>query len=79
MAVPVTLGATFARGRPEPVFRFAGIYRMSNTATAYDIHPDGKRFVMVSEADDRSVASSPQHMQVVLNWHEELKQRVPTR
>jgi hypothetical protein len=22
--------------------RFAGVYRMSGTATAYDIHPDGK-------------------------------------
>jgi serine/threonine-protein kinase len=79
MAVPVTPGATFAPGRSKPLFRFAGIYRMSATGTAYDIHPDGQRFIMVSEADEQSAASSPQQVHVVLNWIEELKQRVPTR
>jgi hypothetical protein len=31
--------------------RYAGVYRMSGTALAYDVHPDGKRFIMVSEAE----------------------------
>jgi serine/threonine protein kinase/Tol biopolymer transport system component len=77
MAVPVTLSATLAVGRPEPVFRFAGTYRMSNTATAYDIHPDGKRFIMVSESDDQGAASPPHQVQVVINWLEELPRLVP--
>jgi eukaryotic-like serine/threonine-protein kinase len=77
MEVPVTPAVTFAPGRPKALFRFAGIYRTSATGTAYDIHPDGKRFIMVSEADEQSAASSPQQVHVVLNWFEELKQ--PTR
>jgi serine/threonine-protein kinase len=77
MVAPVTPGTTFTPGRPKPLFRFAGIYRMSATGTAYDIHPDGKRFIMVSEADEQSAASSPPQVHVVLNWFEELKRRAP--
>ena len=78
MAASVTLNAAFAAGRPEPLFRFGGIYRMSNTATAYDIHPDGTRFIMVSASDDQK-AGSPHQVQVVLNWLEELPRLVPIR
>ena len=52
MSVPVTLSPTFTSGRPQTLFRFTGVFRMSGTATAYDIHPDGKRFIMVSEPKD---------------------------
>ncbi len=42
----------------------------------YDVTPDGQRFVFVQpleeEGDDR-----PHHINVVLNWFEELKERVP--
>ena len=78
MSVRVTLGDRFTAGRPDALFRFAGIYRMSNTATAYDIHPDGKRFIMVSEPEDAQTSQSPQQVDVVLNWFEELK-RVGSR
>jgi len=78
MAVPVTLGDSFTAGRPDALFRFAGIYRMSNTATAYDIHPDGKRFIMVSEPEDALPAQSRQQVDVVLNWFEEVR-RVGSR
>jgi serine/threonine-protein kinase len=77
MSVPVTLGATFVAGRPRPLFRFAGLYRMSGTATAYDIHPDGTRFIMVSEPDTQSVSQPPQQIDVVLNWFEELNGLAP--
>jgi eukaryotic-like serine/threonine-protein kinase len=39
----------------------------------YDVSPDGQRFVMVRDE------SGSGHLNVVLNWQEELKQRVPTR
>lgn len=39
----------------------------------YDVSPDGQRFVMVRDE------SASGHLNVVLNWQEELKQRVPTR
>jgi serine/threonine-protein kinase len=77
MSVPITPAATFTPGRPEPLFRFDGTYRMSMTGTGYDIHPDGQRFIMVSEGDAPSTASSPQQVHVVLNWFEELQRRVP--
>jgi serine/threonine-protein kinase len=75
MSLPITPAATFTPGRPQPLFRFEGIYRMSGTGTAYDIHPDGQRFIMVSEADEPGAASPPQQVHVVLNWFEELKRR----
>jgi Tol biopolymer transport system component len=46
----------------------------------YDISPDGRRFVMVEEprASTSGAPAAPQ-IQVVLNWTEELKARVPTK
>jgi serine/threonine-protein kinase len=76
MAVPVTLEPTFISGRPRTLFRFAGIYRMSGTATAYDIFPDGKRFIMVSEPEE-ATATRRQQINVVLNWFEELRRLAP--
>jgi serine/threonine-protein kinase len=76
MAVPVTLEPTFTSGRPRTLFRFAGIYRMSGTATAYDIFPDGKRFIMVSEPEE-ATATRRQQINVVLNWFEELRRLAP--
>ncbi len=38
----------------------------------YDVTPDGKRFVMVLES-----GASEFQMHVVVNWFEELKERVP--
>jgi serine/threonine-protein kinase len=76
MAVPVTLEPTFTSGRPRTLFRFGGVYRMSGTATAYDIHPDGKRFIMVSERKD-AAATPRQQVNIVLNWFEELRRLAP--
>jgi Tol biopolymer transport system component len=46
----------------------------------YDVSPDGKRFVMVEEPRaTKGNANEPFRLQVVLNWTEELKRRVPTR
>ena len=44
----------------------------------YDMTPDGERFVMVFPADQTDSSESlPPQINVVLNWHEELKARVP--
>jgi serine/threonine-protein kinase len=40
----------------------------------YDVMPDGEHFVFLLEQ-----SSSPTHYNVVLNWFEELKTRVPTK
>ncbi len=42
----------------------------------YDVTPDGQRFVMVHLGDGDSERSQ---LNVVLNWFEELKQRVPVQ
>ena len=41
----------------------------------FDAHPDGQRFLV---SNQRSTDEGQQKMIVVLNWFEELKQRVPT-
>jgi serine/threonine-protein kinase len=73
MAVPTTLTPSFSTGRPEPLFRYAGRFRMSGTATAYDIHPDGSRFLMVQEPETLPTLSS--QVNVVHSWFEDLTSR----
>ena len=41
----------------------------------YDIAPDGKRFIMITEEEEKQM---PSQINVVLNWSEELKRLVPT-
>jgi serine/threonine-protein kinase len=48
----------------------------SNGPRAYDRTPDGSQFVFFTPG---AIGSPAQQIQIVLNWSEELKQRVPTR
>jgi len=46
----------------------------------WDIHPDGKRFLMIkppAAAGSESTSAGPRKINIVLNWFEELKDRVP--
>jgi len=46
----------------------------------WDISPDGKRFLMMKEPEAvASAGGSPRKINIVLNWTEELKQRVPVK
>jgi hypothetical protein len=52
---------------------FEGRY-LNVLGVPYDVAPDGQRFMMLEE----SVKQPPTtRLNVVLNWFEELKQRVP--
>jgi serine/threonine-protein kinase len=80
VAVSVTTQPTFTFGNPVPLLpRFfdsgAGFERNS------DITLDGKRFIGVVPAGQNAAAAAPvaPQIQVVLNWFEELKARVPTK
>jgi serine/threonine-protein kinase len=80
LAVSIAENAsTLTVGSPSLVF--TDPYRLdtggANGGMAnYDISPDGKQFVMVEEP---KAASQPTvHLQVVLNWFDELRARVPT-
>ena len=80
MAVAVQTMPTFSAGNPARVFDQP--YLTPNNGRTYDVSPDGQRFLMIK--GDRN-AVSPQaptpasNMVVVMNWFEELKQRVPVK
>ena len=61
----------------ERVLPIEGFLRFTGSRD-YDITPDGERFIMVFPADqaDSSEPARPQ-INIVLNWFEELKERVP--
>ncbi len=40
----------------------------------FAITPDGRGFILIRESESQS---GPREMHIVLNWFEELKQRVP--
>jgi hypothetical protein len=72
--VPVQIrGAAFSAGTPVRVF--ATRYATPVGFRTYDPSPDGQRFLIIKEDQNATVAS----MVVVLNWSEELKQRVPMK
>ena len=56
---------------------YLGLTEMSGTPWA--IHPDGDRFLMIKPPAGASslVDRGPRKINIVLNWDEELKQRVP--
>jgi len=73
MAAAVSGKTELRAARPRVVFE--GRYDVSPwPARAYDVSPDGRRFVMVRS--DRLAA--PRQINVVLNWFEDLTRRVPT-
>jgi serine/threonine-protein kinase len=75
MAVELATQPTFSAGKPKVLFegRYFAI-QPPLTGTAYDVSPDGQRFLMVKENE---AATSRMQINVVQNWFEELKRRVP--
>jgi hypothetical protein len=75
MAVEVSLEPTLRVGAATRLF--AGRYMQGAPARAYDVTPDGRRFLFV-ENPERSLPPVT-HLMVVQNWQTELRQRVPAR
>jgi Tol biopolymer transport system component len=77
MAVDIETKAGFRAGTPKVLFE--GIYAASpaplQPGMGYDVSPDGKRFLMIKPASEPNAA---QQLEVVQNWFEELRRRVPT-
>ena len=72
MAVDVMTEPTFSAGKPKMLFE--GPYVPTpRSFPDFDVSPDGQRFLML-KADTQA----PAQINVVLNWFEELKQKVPT-
>ncbi len=80
MAVPVETGSSFKAGTPHVAFKVEYSFPIAPgpqyPITPYSVTPDGRRFLMIKEAA-ASGGVAPQ-INIVLNWFEELKQRVPT-
>lgn len=68
MAVEISTGSGFTAGAPKVLFERQYAYGVGTTLANYDVTPDG-HFVMVK--------NEPARLNVVLNWFEELKQKVP--
>ena len=74
MAVPVTSGDELVLGRPEVAVQ--GAYASPrNNGTHYDVSPDGRRFLLLVE--EEAPEATPPPFMVVLNWTQELLERVP--
>ena len=73
-------GGSLVVSSPSPVIDdpyrpdTSGAHAVAN----YDIAPDGKRFVMV-EVPQETAAIHITRLEVILNWLDELKRRVPSR
>jgi hypothetical protein len=77
MSVPLEQSSSaFRRRTPVKLFDWPSIATPGPTRT-YDVSNDGRRFLMIKEADDRQGASAI--IRVVLNWAEELKGKFPEK
>ena len=74
MAVSVRTSATFSQDNPRKLFD--GPWYVGQSGRTYDVSSDGRRFLMLKEASGAQ-AGPPITINVVLNWSEELKQRLP--
>jgi eukaryotic-like serine/threonine-protein kinase len=74
MAVDVSTRPSFTVGKPHVLF--AGRYEPSPaTFSNYDVSPDGRRFLMLKPSETEQAYTQ---INLVLNWLEDLKRRVPT-
>jgi serine/threonine protein kinase/Tol biopolymer transport system component len=73
-------------GKPEVLFEKTYYYDSAavGISAAWDIHPDGDRFLMIKppvetdeESPEASTAEEPRKIRIVTNWFEELKEKVP--
>jgi hypothetical protein len=71
MVVDTSTNPDLVLSSPRLLFEQRYAFGSSVTTPNYDVSPDGQRFVMVK--DD----SGSGRLELVLNWFEELKQRVP--
>jgi eukaryotic-like serine/threonine-protein kinase len=74
VAVEVTTQGTFSADRPKLLFE-APYVPSPRSFQDYDVSPDGQRFLMLKTNEQ---TQAPDQINVVLNWFEELKQKVPT-
>jgi Tol biopolymer transport system component len=76
---PVSYKPAFGVGQPRQLFTMKSRYE--GTGRAWDVDPSGKRFLVIRPFESgaaRNAAPRPR-IDIVLNWAEELKSRVPVK
>ncbi len=75
------LKADISPGIPKPLFYGKNVAAYPADGTPWDISPDGNRFIMIKPPASPGDPSTeqPRKLNIVLNWTEELKQRVPVK
>jgi serine/threonine-protein kinase len=78
MSVELEAGSRQQPGRPKPLFEFDPVdLRLSCTPVrCFDVAPDGQRFFAVQQPSGPSLPPVT-HINLVQNWFEELKAKVP--
>jgi serine/threonine protein kinase len=81
MTVAVKTEPTFSLGKPKVLFGSNYISDQASEGIVWDVHPNGKRFLMMrnpgTNTEGGTAALSSRKINIVLNWFEELKDRVP--
>ncbi|HSG63552.1 MAG TPA: hypothetical protein VLD39_01060, partial [Gammaproteobacteria bacterium] len=78
MVVAVETSSTFSAGNPEILFEgryFGGVGGAPQGGRAYDVSPDGQRFLMIKPVGTSTAAP---RIVIVENWFEELERLVPS-
>jgi serine/threonine-protein kinase len=75
MVVSITTDPGFDFGMPRILFQGTFIGPTAGEGTPWDIHPKTRKFLMVKPGESEGL---PHKINIVTNWFEELKDRVPT-
>jgi Tol biopolymer transport system component len=76
MAVDITTQPAFTAGSPKVLFEGRGRYQWSTARPDYDVSADGQRFLMKKSGAAEVTTSQ---INIVQNWFEELRRRVPVQ
>jgi serine/threonine protein kinase len=84
ISVEVETEPAFRPAKPKVLFKgtYFSIAAAAFEFTLWDISPDGKRFLMMrppAPTGAAPTAAGPRKINIVLNWFEELKHRVPVK
>ncbi len=76
LGIDIATEPAFAFGN-EQVLGIRGYISPGGGIKPYDITQDGHHFLMVFPADQEDSVAETERINIVLNWFEELKERVP--
>ena len=76
MVAPVETEPTFRPGNPNVLFDAQSFLLMPGPR-AFDIDPNGQRFLTIKQGRTTSEDAAPPQINIVLNWFQELTERVP--